>query len=372
MAAEQTVNHVKLPNTLQIELGSWGEAARITPTDRHHKGTTMRSLVEVMTFAGIMLVNGCSKDERNVNAPVALSPGALAGRVVSASTGLSIQGAIIRTSPATFQDTTDAYGIFTMLNIPEGSYRVVVQTSTFLPDTANVDVAPGVTSVLGFELMAPFPVGGMLLSLPFNGTVADEGPLHHAVIQRGGTFTTDRKGTASAALFLNGCSEYIDLGTDTSLFPRQGITLAVWVNRTGPQGSTAITRWETAQHATNQRAFDLSLSSADCFSWSISRDGTQPGVVTSKTANGAVLNQTWYFLAGTWDGFRMRLFVNGVARDSMLQTGMAIAPDVRTGIGAVLGRSGDPILAPFLGKIDDVRIYNRALSAEEIFRLYRE
>jgi hypothetical protein len=51
---------------------------------------------------------------------------------------------------------------------------------------------------------------------------------------------------------------------------------------------------------------------------------------------------------------------------------MAIAPDVRTGIGAVLGRSGDPILAPFPGKIDDVRTYNRVLSAEEIYRLYRE
>jgi hypothetical protein len=332
----------------------------------------MRVVAAAMTFAGILLLNGCTKGESSSDATVAPSPGAIAGRVKSAYSGLGIQGAIIRTSPATIQDTTDAYGIFTMLNIPEGSYRVVVETSTYPPDTTTVQVAPGTTSVLGIELMVPFPAGGMLLSLPFNGTVADEGPLHHAVVQHGGTFATDRKGNANSALLLNGSSEYIDLGTDTSLFPRQGITLAVWVNRTGAQGSTAITRWETAQHTTNQRAFDLSLSSTDYFSWAISRDGTQPGAVTSKTANGTILNQTWYFLAGTWDGSRMRLFVNGAARDSVPQTGMAVAPDVRTGLGAVLGRSGDPILALFMGKIDDVRIYNRALTAEEIYRLYRE
>jgi hypothetical protein len=285
---------------------------------------------------------------------------------------LGVQGAIVRTAPAAGSDTTDSYGIYTMLAVSEGTYKVIVESATYPPDTAEVHVVAGKTTVHTLSLLAAFPRTGLLLSLPMNGSVVDQSGAQRVVTAHGGTFTTDRKGIPGAALLLNGTTEYLDLGVDAALYPRQGITLALWVNRTGHQGSTAITRWETVQHLTDERAFDLSIGGSDYFSWGTSRDGTQGTARTSRTAPGSALLNTWYFLTATWDGAMMKLYVGGVVMDSVAQSGMASSPNVRTGIGAVLGRSGDPLLAPFLGMIDDVKIYDRALTIDEIYRLLVE
>jgi chitodextrinase len=76
---------------------------------------------------------------------------------------------------------------------------------------------------------------------------------------------------------------------------------------------------------------------------------------TALTAN------TWAHLAATYDRATMRLYVNGVQVASRAQTG-AIATSTNP-----LQIGGDSIYGQyFAGRIDEVRIYNRALSAAEI------
>ncbi len=85
--------------------------------------------------------------------------------------------------------------------------------------------------------------------------------------------------------------------------------------------------------------------------------------------------EQWYFLVGTMDMLNartrmMRLFVNGV-RVSELQTTEAVDYDTDkmwTTIGAV-DKGG---WQNFDGEIDDVRIYNRALTVEEVQTLYNQ
>ena len=73
---------------------------------------------------------------------------------------------------------------------------------------------------------------------------------------------------------------------------------------------------------------------------------------TALTAN------TWAHLAATYDGVTMRLYVNGVQVASRAQTG-AIATSTNP-----LQIGGDSIYGQyFAGLIDEVRVYNRALSA---------
>jgi hypothetical protein len=70
---------------------------------------------------------------------------------------------------------------------------------------------------------------------------------------------------------------------------------------------------------------------------------------------------TWSYLAATYDGATMQLYVNGVQIASRAQTG-AIATSINP-----LQIGGDSISGHyFAGRIDEVRIYNRELSAAQI------
>jgi hypothetical protein len=77
---------------------------------------------------------------------------------------------------------------------------------------------------------------------------------------------------------------------------------------------------------------------------------------------------TWQYLVGTFDGRYLRIFINGT------QTGVT---DLGTS-GNTIGYASDNTyigeygasLYHFSGLIDDVRVYNRALSAAEVQALY--
>ena len=77
------------------------------------------------------------------------------------------------------------------------------------------------------------------------------------------------------------------------------------------------------------------------------------------TANLAV--NTWTHLAVTYDGATLRMFVNGTQVASKAQTG-----SITTSTGVL--RIGGTNLASafFQGRIDEIRIYNRALTQAEI------
>jgi hypothetical protein len=71
----------------------------------------------------------------------------------------------------------------------------------------------------------------------------------------------------------------------------------------------------------------------------------------------------WAHLAGTYDGATMRLYVNGVQVSSRAQTGQIPISTSALQIG------GDSVYGQYFpGTIDEVRVYQRALSASEIQR----
>jgi hypothetical protein len=75
----------------------------------------------------------------------------------------------------------------------------------------------------------------------------------------------------------------------------------------------------------------------------------------------ALALNTWTHLAGTYDGTTLRLYINGVQVSSQAQTG-AIGTSTQA-----LTIGGDTIAGQFWsGLIDEVRIYNRALTQAEI------
>ncbi len=89
--------------------------------------------------------------------------------------------------------------------------------------------------------------------------------------------------------------------------------------------------------------------------------GTFGGSDVALNGTGALPANTWTHLAATYDGTTMRLYVNGVQVASQAQTG-AIATSTNP-----LQIGGDSLYGQFFqGTIDEVRIYNVALTAAQI------
>ncbi|HEU5313486.1 MAG TPA: LamG domain-containing protein [Candidatus Udaeobacter sp.] len=164
----------------------------------------------------------------------------------------------------------------------------------------------------------------------------------------GATWTT--LGKYGNALSFNGTNARVTINNAASLQLRTGMTLEAWVYPT-----TVSSAWRDVIYKGNDNYY---LEGTSNNSGRPAMGGTF-GSPLYGTA--ALIANTWAHLAATYDGATMRLYVNGVQVASRAQTG-AIATSTNP-----LQIGGDSIYGQyFAGRIDEVRIYNRALSAAQI------
>jgi Concanavalin A-like lectin/glucanases superfamily len=198
----------------------------------------------------------------------------------------------------------------------------------------------------------PTPTPGLVAAYGFNegsGTVVHDvsGNGNDGSIS-GATWTTS--GKYGDALRFNGTNARVNINNATSLQLRSGMTLEAWVYPTSVSSA-----WRDVIYKGNDNYY---LEGTSPNSSRPAMGGTFGGTLygtSPLTAN------TWAHLAASYDGATMRLYVNGVQVASRAQTG-AIATSTNP-----LQVGGDSIYGQyFAGRIDEVRIYNRALSAAQI------
>jgi glucose/arabinose dehydrogenase len=169
------------------------------------------------------------------------------------------------------------------------------------------------------------------------------------------TSTAWATGRFGSALSFNGSSSWVTVPDSASLDLTNRITLEAWVNPVQLSGA-----WRTVvfKQTTNGMAYALyGANSANRPLGQVQIGGEQNAIGPA-----ALPLNTWTHLAVTYDGAAVRLFLNGAQVASKTQTGNAA---VSTG---VLRIGGNSIWTAerFNGRIDEVRIYNRALTAAEI------
>ena len=164
----------------------------------------------------------------------------------------------------------------------------------------------------------------------------------------GATWTTS--GKYGNALTFNGTNGLVSINNATSLQLTTGMTLEAWVFPT-----TVSNKWRDVIYKGNDNYYLEGTSNHS------SRPAMGGTFGSDLVGTSALTANTWAHLAATYDGATMRLYVNGVQVASRAQTG-AIATSTNP-----LQIGGDSIYGQyFAGRIDEVRIYNRALSAAEI------
>jgi hypothetical protein len=132
-----------------------------------------------------------------------------------------------------------------------------------------------------------------------------------------------------------------------------GMTIEAWVN------PAAGTGWRSVVLKETPGGLAYALYSAN----NASRPAGYVHISSDIGLNGtaAIALNTWTHVALTYDGATLRMFVNGVQVSTHAQTGSVIVAPGALRIG------GDSVWGEyFKGLIDEVRVYNRALSAAEI------
>jgi hypothetical protein len=168
-------------------------------------------------------------------------------------------------------------------------------------------------------------------------------------------------GKYGGALSFNGTTSVVTVNDAPSLRLTAGMTLEAWVN---PSSLNSPDLGWCAVIAKDRTAggndIDYALDAA-------AGNGTPPGVhvtingADSGAGGGGVLSlNSWTFLAGTYDGATLRMYVNGTLVASKAVAGSIGVTTDPLKIG------GDLSNEMFTGLIDNVRVYNQALSQAQI------
>ncbi len=179
-------------------------------------------------------------------------------------------------------------------------------------------------------------------------------------------------GAIDSAISFNGTDQRIHIG-DVEL-SNSAITVSVWYKTPSTTGKTdsIIGKYHASS---SKRAYRLSHSNSEVFSFLVSHNGLAKwqgsgNMVQTMSATTTVPN-TWYHVVGTFDGAgNGKIFVNGVEDGSATDAAVTSIYDVSTPIYIGYSESAGDQYGE--GLIDDVRVYNRALSPEEIALMYED
>ncbi|MFN8638981.1 MAG: LamG domain-containing protein [Dehalococcoidia bacterium] len=160
-------------------------------------------------------------------------------------------------------------------------------------------------------------------------------------------------GKFGGAPSFNGTSARVNVANTAALQLTTGMTIEAWVYPTNVSPA-----WRDVIYKGDDNYYLMATSTLN---------GARPVGGVRTTAYGEAVGtanlpvNTWTHLAATFDGANVRLFVNGAQVASVARTGTMQTSTNLLQIG------GDQIYGQyFAGMIDEVRVYNQALTAAEI------
>ncbi|HVV39360.1 MAG TPA: LamG-like jellyroll fold domain-containing protein, partial [Candidatus Paceibacterota bacterium] len=205
----------------------------------------------------------------------------------------------------------------------------------------------------------------------FNGAdvtdkVYDRAGTNHGYLYNAATSSAKVQGKLGQGLNFDGAAAYVDLGDVQD--QAGSFSLAAWVKRTGNsngQAGTIIGKEMSSNHQFFLEVQDSDASNANKIRFAIwDVDTTQYSATTLQ-------NNKWYHIVATYDDTTKAktIYINGVSDSVVTGSGSPVANSDTLKIGYSQGTSNANNY--FNGSIDEVRLYNRALSAGEVLQLYQ-
>ncbi|MBN2416376.1 hypothetical protein JXO52_11070, partial [bacterium] len=246
------------------------------------------------------------------------------------------------------------------------------------PDTfyVDTDVTEGqqyyyrITAVDSLSVESDFsgnvvtrPGGGLVAYYPFNGNADDESGNNHDGTVTGPVLTADKFGEPDCAYSFDGSNDYISIPDNADQRIRPPLSIAFWIN---PDDYSSSGRFILSKGDAAFRHYYFSINTVGAVTFGV--EGYDQNTVLSTTT----LNTSrWYHIVGIHDGFTLKLYVDG-SLDSMETATNLGNPNHNQFLNFGIDQSNLYSSKFFDGRLDEVRIYSKALSLLEIDTLYNE
>jgi|UPI00037BC374 uncharacterized protein YecT (DUF1311 family) len=210
---------------------------------------------------------------------------------------------------------------------------------------------------------------GLIAWYPFDGNARDaSGNQHHGQLH-GASLAADRFGTANSAYSFDGNNDFISIANNDDFSRLNALSVAAWINI---RGATFYPSVVSKGNVGNYReSFSLFLDPHNKLGFLTNSNGSSDGrgllILSSSAQTGK-----WVHIVGTYDGSMLRTYINGLQVEAIAHQGTLFDTDGSLLIGKSDRNTSTLPTSFFNGLIDDVMIYNRAITADEVNTMYRQ
>lgn len=297
----------------------------------------------------------------------------ISGRIVYNGSGL--QGATVNLVGIALQ-VTNADGSYAFADVPNGSYTLTFSLTgyNFSPPNVSFDLTAAdlaVPDVVATQTPQIDLNRGLVAYYPFDGNANDASGNGNDGTVYGATLTADRFGKPNSAYSFNGMTNFIRIEASSTNSSFNEITIVSWVRPTGCAAGLGgiVTRWNQSAVYGNYYGFWY-----DCTqSQNSIQAGSHEYYMPSTAHYGPIGLNTWslvtYVISPKLGN--ESLYINGKLESTKTASENIRTSDLPIIIGAdIFTYQQNNYYRFFQGDIDDVRIYNRALSQEEVQALF--
>lgn len=203
---------------------------------------------------------------------------------------------------------------------------------------------------------------GLVGFYPFSGNANDVTTFENHGTLEGPILTEDRLGNPNAAYRFDGVDDRITIPDAPELFLNENFTISAWVLPEEIKTQFIMVKG-TNVNGPNAAPYSLSTSGTEDYIFS-----TRPDGQLVQARDGSYTTGEWILMTGVKEGSSMKLYINGVFLAEEIAEGELVDNTSSLIIGTRLQLPS----STFKGAIDDIRIYNRALSAVEVGSIFTE
>ena len=225
------------------------------------------------------------------------------------------------------------------------------------------------SNVMAQNVPSYLPTNGLVGWWPFNGNANDESGNGNNGTVNGATLTADRNGIVNKSYSFYNNNDYIEIPTSNGAFDSQDFTQSLWFKSSesssglgGPNVNPAIiSRLNVGGPIGDNTTNNI---------WHVTEIGGNIfhciGVYSTVSVITGLINTGWHNIIYTKNGENYSAYING----KLWKNGKVNGSIIFNNYPIRLGRSQHTYWRDFSGELDDIAIYNRALTEQEITALY--
>lgn len=229
-----------------------------------------------------------------------------------------------------------------------------------------------VLALLTLNVLAQIPTNGLVAYYSFNGNASENSGNNYVATVNGATLTTNRFNIANSAYYLNGQSDYISTQYQ-GILGNQSRSICIWAKLATINSENPLVMYgsSTSVDGGTDRYLCQVMSNPSKGA-SIDNDG-------SRIIMQSAVDTAWHFYVWTYDVndgasiSSVKMYVDGVLLVNKLENYIPFPAagqiNTKADVNVTFGKA---INTYFNGKLDDIRIYNTAITANDVSALYNE